>query len=402
MALCPFATHKLIPAGDNDPRIDARAAILHVDAGGASSLYDYFRYRSGGIESHFFIKWDGTIEQYRDTAFQADANLDANDFAISIETQGFANGKWTKAQLASIKRLLRWLHAEHDIPFRKIQHWNGSGVGYHTLFGAPSHWTPVAKSCPGPNRIKQFNEILVPWFEVARQPKPPAPAPVPDAELTVLAWNCYTASDDDDVLAQLNRWVDRHDPDVIALSEAASHYDVLDRLDGFTVLQEKPGTRRGNDAGDCALLVADRVKITHGWVSRMTRMWYVFKHNVAHEPHAYQVARLRLDGQAWRVRASHWPTHGFSGGNRRAVIESARASRRWLRRGAGVPSIDVGDLNETRSTLAGWFGKRFKVFGKRIDVAVTRWVTDCEWKELPKGPSDHFGRLYKFTKKRSK
>ena len=404
MALCPFATHKLIPAGSNDPRIDARAAILHVDAGNASSLYDYFRYRSGGIESHFFVKLDGTIEQYRDTAYQADANLDANDFAISIETQGFGGGKWTAAQLASIKRLLRWLHAEHGIPFRKIQHWDGSGVGYHTLFGAPSHWTPYAKTCPGPERIKQFNEILVPWFEVARLPKPPAPAPVPDAELVVVARNLYTASDSRAVRAQLNEDADKYDPDVFVLTEAASHWSVLDDIDGYTVIQESVAQRnpRGDDTGDCAILVADRVKIRHSWLARMTRKWRVFSHNVLHLPHKYEVVSLWLDGQRWRVRGSHWPTHGFSGGNRRAVLESARKSRRWLRRGVGVPSIDVGDLNETRATLAGWYGERFKVFGKRIDVAVTKNVDGCEWKELPKGPSDHFGRLYKFTVKRSK
>ena len=38
------------------------------------------------------------------------------------------------------------------------------------MFGAPGPWTPVAKSCPGPNRIKQFNNILVPWFKMATTP----------------------------------------------------------------------------------------------------------------------------------------------------------------------------------------------------------------------------------------
>jgi len=164
VAVCPFAVQKLIPAGSNDPRITPRVAILHVDAGNADSLYDYFKNRSGGIESHFHVKRDGTIEQYRDTAFQADANYNANDFAVSIETQGYGAGEWTHAQLAAIKKLLLWLNRTHDIPLRKVQRWNGSGVGYHTLIGAPSQWTPVAKSCPGPDRIRQFNEALVPWL----------------------------------------------------------------------------------------------------------------------------------------------------------------------------------------------------------------------------------------------
>lgn len=164
MALCPFAKHKLIPPGSSDPRIDARLVILHVRAGTGDSLYDYFNGPSGGVESHFYVRFDGTVEQYRDTGWQADANWDANDFAISIETEGLGDGEWTADQLASIKRLLMWAHRAHHIPLRKVQAWNGSGVGYHTQFGAPSKWTPYAKTCPGPHRIVQFDNVLVPWF----------------------------------------------------------------------------------------------------------------------------------------------------------------------------------------------------------------------------------------------
>ncbi len=85
MALCPFAVKKLIPPGANDPRIKATQVILHVAVSEGESLYDFFAHRSGGIESHFYVRRDGTIEQYRDTAFEADANYTANSRAISIE-----------------------------------------------------------------------------------------------------------------------------------------------------------------------------------------------------------------------------------------------------------------------------------------------------------------------------
>lgn len=166
MALCPFAEHLLIPPGANDPRIIPRVAVLHVDAGDAASLYTYFRDRSGGVESHFHVRRDGVIEQYRDTDYQADANHLANDFAVSIETQGYGVGEWTPEQLASIKRLLRWLNEAHPlIALQKCPTWNGSGVGYHVQFGSPGAWTPVAKSCPGADRIRQFNTVIVPWLE---------------------------------------------------------------------------------------------------------------------------------------------------------------------------------------------------------------------------------------------
>jgi hypothetical protein len=147
---------------------------LHVDANNSESLYEYFAHRSGGVESHFFVKTNGVLEQYRDTDFQADANLKANDFAISVETQGFGPGEWTEAQLDTIKRLMRWAHEVHDIPFQKVQVWNGTGWGYHVQFGAPGPWTPVAKSCPGFDRIVQFNTILVPWMDAGgQQPRQP-------------------------------------------------------------------------------------------------------------------------------------------------------------------------------------------------------------------------------------
>lgn len=109
-------------------------------------------------------------EQYRSIYYQADANYHANDFAVSIETQGFGAGEWTGPQVTAIKALLQWLNTEAGIPLRKATDWDGSGVGYHTMFGSPSHWTPVAKSCPGPDRIKQFYDVLVPWMEGSDMP----------------------------------------------------------------------------------------------------------------------------------------------------------------------------------------------------------------------------------------
>lgn len=159
----------LIPPGSSDPRITARMGILHVAATNATSLYSFFNGPSGGIESHAYILKNGHSEQYRDTAFQADANLKANDFALSFETQGLAEEIWTNEQIAEIQRVMLWAAKPdtHSIPLCVPTTWNDprGGWGYHTLFGAPSPWTPVAKSCPGPRRIEQFHDVLVPWMK---------------------------------------------------------------------------------------------------------------------------------------------------------------------------------------------------------------------------------------------
>lgn len=167
----PFAIDRNIPPGANDPAIIPRVVILHVDAGNASSLYEYFGARSGGIESHFFVKRNGLIEQYRSIYREADANHLANPFAVSIETQGYGEGEWNAAQIEGINRILSWLYVETNggIPLTKCPTWNGAGVGYHVQFGAPGKWTPVAKSCPGVSRIKQFNDVIVPGLAALRR-----------------------------------------------------------------------------------------------------------------------------------------------------------------------------------------------------------------------------------------
>lgn len=163
MALVPFADKQLIKPGVNDPRVEVRIGILHVDAGNAYNLHDYFADRSGGIESHLHIPKNAHLFQYRDTGWEADANYKANPFALSVETQGYGEGEWTDLQIEMIKRVMLWAVKEHGIPLRKVTSWNDprGGWGYHIQF---PEWHPVAKSCPGPDRIKQFNRILVPWM----------------------------------------------------------------------------------------------------------------------------------------------------------------------------------------------------------------------------------------------
>ncbi len=176
MAWYPGAVKKEIRPGQNDPPIIPLGVILHTDAGNSASLYNYFNGPSGGIESHFHIPKSNPVEQYRDTGWEADANLKANSFWVnglrfgflSVETQGLESDPWNDYQLAEIKKLILWARSVHrDIVLRVCPGPFSAGIGYHTMFGSPGPWTPVAKSCPGPLRIKQFNDILVPWFKTA-------------------------------------------------------------------------------------------------------------------------------------------------------------------------------------------------------------------------------------------
>lgn len=194
MPVPPFAVRRLIAAGASDPEIIPLGIILHVDAGNSLSLFNYFNGPSGGIESHAHVQLLGRTEWYRDTGREADANFKANSFIgadgkrygfISIETQGYGDGEWTPAQIAAIKDIILWAHKVHGIPLRVCPGPFSGGVGFHTMWGAPAEWTPVSKSCPGPKRIKQFYDVIVPWMaEVAAAEAGPSKAEVAAAKQT--------------------------------------------------------------------------------------------------------------------------------------------------------------------------------------------------------------------------
>lgn len=179
MALYPDATLKLLPENSTQPRIKPRLVILHtaVDAAGPTSLAHYFGRADVGAESHFFVRNHGEVEQYIDTEVMANANRYADRFAISIETEddGDPEGNpWTGAQLEAIIRLLGWVCDTHGIPRSLAKAWDGSGIGWHSMWSfsdrinqrgsyLDSPWTIYrGKTCPGKTRILQLLDTVLP------------------------------------------------------------------------------------------------------------------------------------------------------------------------------------------------------------------------------------------------
>lgn len=182
MALCPFAEHKLLPENATQGRISPRAVIFH-SAGGEAELYSWWMNdESRGLESHFWVGRDGRTVQYIDTEVRADANGDANDFAISIETAStvHASEPWDAPQVAALIRLTDWLCDVHPaIARRAMTHPTDSGLAWHVQFGAPGPWTSAkGKVCPGPARIAQVVDVVIP---AVAHGGTPTPAPKPPA-----------------------------------------------------------------------------------------------------------------------------------------------------------------------------------------------------------------------------
>lgn len=180
MALCPFAEHRLLPENKTQGRISPRSVILHSAVDGrASSLFNFFANPKQGLESHFYVRGDGHIEQYMDTQVRADANNKANAFAVSIETDDNGNPDaqpWSDQQVVALVKLVSWICDVHDIPKAQCAGWDKPGVGWHSMWGAPSPWTPArGKTCPGKARIEQIKTRILPALGVVPvTPPPPA------------------------------------------------------------------------------------------------------------------------------------------------------------------------------------------------------------------------------------
>lgn len=161
----PGVIRKELPRG-NDPDIIVAGAIFHVAVAETDSLYGNYKTRTDGIESTGYIRYDGTIEQYRPVTVRCDAQWQGNEFGrvrhygfTSWETEGLADGKWTPEQLDSIKKIILFHHHDWTIPLRQAPAWNRRGFGYHSLF---EEWNHNHHTCPGPRRIAQWRTLIEP------------------------------------------------------------------------------------------------------------------------------------------------------------------------------------------------------------------------------------------------
>jgi hypothetical protein len=166
---------------------------IHTMVGSLAGTDSYFRSGNGagfsGTESHFGTGSDGSIWQWQDTAFRAEANLNGNHRLISIENAdyGIGFGTWntndggavpafTAAQAEAIARILAWASKEHNIPLVLIPDSapGRRGVGYHRQGVDPyrvsggEQWSlAYGKVCPGNKRIAQIPGIIARARQIA-------------------------------------------------------------------------------------------------------------------------------------------------------------------------------------------------------------------------------------------
>jgi hypothetical protein len=227
MARCDFAEQHILPDQAGQPTMRATQVIMHSMAiPGATPLDLIARWSQPGtpLESHFIVGRDGRAYQLIDTSRSADANYHANlrpdgTGAISIETEDNIGHPdtlpWTPQQVATLVRLALWAEQVHGVPRRQCRSPADPGQGFHTLFGAPSDWTPVAKTCPGAIRIRQWHEQVLPAIQAGQVPE----------EDTVSAADVITALKDPEAVKALRKalWggVGEEIPSILGTTNAA-------------------------------------------------------------------------------------------------------------------------------------------------------------------------------------
>lgn len=187
MSRYPGATWKPLPQNATQSRITPTVVVFHSTAGGSmQSAENVFKDTTRGTEAHFVVGYDGEIWQFMDTSVRADAQWDANGYAVSIETLSnvAASDPWTTAQLAALTKLGRWLLATHKGIGRRICRTpTDPGFGYHRLFQS---WNQSAHSCPGNARVAQFPKLVQ---SILAPTSPPS-----GADMTVAELDAYLAS----------------------------------------------------------------------------------------------------------------------------------------------------------------------------------------------------------------
>lgn len=191
-----------IPETNTQRKIKARLFIMHsiIAPWSIERTREFWNESKVVTESHFGIGYDGRIGQYIDTGVRADANVDANNFAISVETASNTSGTdpWNDKQVEALIDL--GVHAAlHDgIKVQIASSWDGSGFGYHRMF---PQWSGGGTACPGTKRVQQFHDYIFPEIRRRVQGKPSEVPPFPGRPYFYIgAYNQYVTMLDNQLI----------------------------------------------------------------------------------------------------------------------------------------------------------------------------------------------------------
>lgn len=215
MARYPGAVWRPVASKGRKALTEYNRVNFHVAVSEASSLWDYFN-KTSSPDSHFYVRRDGSTEQYVDTSQRAFADYEGNDATISIETQGGVNNPngepWTDAQRETLAQIYAWAVQTHGIAVAQASssHKDSSsrGMSWHRLGidgnfpalpdiragrnqrGGGMRWsTSSGKACPGDAKIQSVPGIFARAQEILAGsigPAPDPPKPEPTYEVVYM------------------------------------------------------------------------------------------------------------------------------------------------------------------------------------------------------------------------
>lgn len=154
------------PENSHGGAITPTTIIVHSNAGHSQDPGAYMD--SEGLSATFQVATDGTVYEYVDASQEAYANVSANAFAISIETEnsaGYPNNPtfdgdtWQEPQRTALLALIDWCCTTYGIPRTLCTSINGGGIGWHEQF---PEWTTQGHHCPGNSRVHQLQADIIP------------------------------------------------------------------------------------------------------------------------------------------------------------------------------------------------------------------------------------------------
>lgn len=174
---CLFATKKQIVSNNFDTGRGGQivtAVVLHIADGRLAEVFPTFNAPNAQKSAHFCIGKQGEVEQYisiNDTAYgnglrwqngkwftptnkpvtpswvDLIANVNPNQYTISIEHEGKPEDMWTQPMYDANNRVLQWIADEIGITY----------IAHRTLIGHNEINSVDRPNCPGPN--VQWNRI---------------------------------------------------------------------------------------------------------------------------------------------------------------------------------------------------------------------------------------------------
>lgn len=176
---------KLLPEASQQGPQSNQVAIVHTMVGYLNGTDAYFRRGDIGLESHLGIggkydgiDLDGAIYQWIPTGVSADANYNANSYAMSVETSDGGGDRyleeWSAMQAESLAQCLAAWCLKYDKPARLVNRSSRSvpGIGHHKIGTIPGPqvppddwWSNPAlgyRACPGQPRINQLTNKVIP------------------------------------------------------------------------------------------------------------------------------------------------------------------------------------------------------------------------------------------------